>query len=150
MRRQAALSLRVRPHGDSHGRRSRDRSKRVCRVARVAIQVQRAADRAGARAAVPGWCRTAALIGQSRQPTPSGDGREVQVAGVGPRDKVKNVPGEMTMALSRRRFLRSLSMTGAAIRVGLPPLAAMLNMNGTAYAAPAKAGPIQPRFLFWF
>src|SRR5947209_303556 len=55
------------------------------------------------------------------------------------------------MALSRRRFLRSLSMTGAAIRVGLPPLAAMFNMNGTAYAAPAKAGlPIRPRFLFWF
>ena len=43
------------------------------------------------------------------------------------------------MALSRRRFLRSLSMTGAAIRVGLPPLAAMFNMNGTAYAATAKA-----------
>src|SRR3989442_5365931 len=78
---------------------------------------------------------------------PSGDGREAQVAGVGPRDKVLM---EMTMALSRRRFLRSLSMTGAAIRVGLPPLAAMFNMNGTAYAAPAKAGPIQPRFLFWF
>ena len=35
------------------------------------------------------------------------------------------------MALSRRRFLKSLSMTGAAIRVALPPLAAMFNMNGT-------------------
>src|SRR5438445_6572515 len=55
------------------------------------------------------------------------------------------------MSLSRRRFLRNMSMTGAAIRVGLPPLAAMFNLNGTAYAAAAKAGqPIQPRFLFWF
>jgi hypothetical protein len=55
------------------------------------------------------------------------------------------------MSLSRRRFLRNLSMTGAAIRVGLPPLAAMFNMNGTAYAAAAQtAQPIQPRFLSWF
>src|SRR5262245_61198990 len=55
------------------------------------------------------------------------------------------------MPLSRRRFLRSLSMTGAAIRVGLPSLAAMFNTNGTAYAATAAAAtPVQPRFLFWF
>src|SRR6266487_1879503 len=55
------------------------------------------------------------------------------------------------MQLTRRRFLRNLSMTGAAIRVGLPPLAAMFNMNGTAYAAAAQASqPVQPRFLFWF
>ena len=58
------------------------------------------------------------------------------------------------MPLSRRRFLRNMSMTGAAIRVGLPPLAAMFNANGTAYAATADvtaaATAIQPRFLFWF
>jgi hypothetical protein len=56
------------------------------------------------------------------------------------------------MPLSRRRFLRDMSMTGAAIRVGLPPLAAMFNGNGTAYAATADAAAttVQPRFIFWF
>jgi hypothetical protein len=57
------------------------------------------------------------------------------------------------MALSRRRFLRGISLTGAAIRVGLPPLAAMFNSNGTAYAAAAKnpaIAPIETRFLVWF
>ena len=54
------------------------------------------------------------------------------------------------MPLTRRRFLRNMSMTGAAIRVGLPPLAAMFNMNGTAYAATAKTAAIPSRFLFWF
>lgn len=57
------------------------------------------------------------------------------------------------MPLSRRRFLRSVSLTGAAARVGLPPLAAMFNSNGTAYAAtPAKnaGGPVEKRFLVWF
>jgi Protein of unknown function (DUF1552) len=55
------------------------------------------------------------------------------------------------MAVSRRRFLRNLSMTGAAIRVGLPPLAAMFNSSGTAYAAgAAAAAAVQPRFVFWF
>ncbi len=39
--------------------------------------------------------------------------------------------------LSRRRFLQGVSMAGAAIRVGLPPLAAMFTTNGTAYAATA-------------
>jgi len=44
-----------------------------------------------------------------------------------------------------------MSMTGAAIRVGLPPLAAMFHSNGTAYAAAAAAEPaVQPRFVFWF
>ena len=38
-------------------------------------------------------------------------------------------------------------MSGAAIRVGLPPLVAMFNSNGTAYAA-EKA--IDPKFVFWF
>jgi Protein of unknown function (DUF1552) len=54
------------------------------------------------------------------------------------------------MPLSRRRFLRTLSMTGAAIRVGLPPLAAMFNANGTAYAATPAATGVPPRFIFWF
>src|SRR5204862_218995 len=58
------------------------------------------------------------------------------------------------MALSRRRFLRNLSMSGAAIRVGLPPLAAMFNGNGTAYAAgsiaPGASQAIQSKFVFWF
>ena len=44
------------------------------------------------------------------------------------------------MPLSRRRFLRNMSMTSAAIRVGLPPFAAMFNSNGTAYAATAGVG----------
>ena len=54
------------------------------------------------------------------------------------------------MPLSRRRFLRNMSMTGAAIRVGLPPLAAMFNSNGTAYAATGADAAVQPRFVFWF
>ncbi len=55
------------------------------------------------------------------------------------------------MAISRRKFLRGVSLTGAAVRVGLPPLAAMFNSNGTAYAARDKGvGPVEPRFLIWF
>ena len=59
------------------------------------------------------------------------------------------------MQLSRRKFLRGVSLTGAMVRVGLPPLAAMFNSNGTAYAAPAgkvasAATPIETRFLLWF
>ena len=57
------------------------------------------------------------------------------------------------MQLSRRSFLRGASLTGAAVRIGLPPLAAMFNASGTAYAA-AKGGsgaaPIESRFLLWF
>ena len=56
------------------------------------------------------------------------------------------------MPISRRRLLRGISLTGAMVRVGLPPLAAMFNSNGTAYAAPGKgtASAIEPRFLIWF
>src|SRR3989475_8986466 len=58
------------------------------------------------------------------------------------------------MVLSRRKFLRGVSLTGAIVRVGLPPLAAMFNSNGSAYAAPGKAPsagtPIETRFLIWF
>jgi hypothetical protein len=37
---------------------------------------------------------------------------------------------------------------GAAVRVGLPPLEAMFDSSGTAYAATGKR--IEPRFVFWF
>jgi len=52
------------------------------------------------------------------------------------------------MPVTRRRFLHGVGMAGAAIRVGLPPLAAWFTTNGTAYAATAK--PVAPRFVFWF
>ena len=52
------------------------------------------------------------------------------------------------MKLSRRMFLKGVSASGAVIRIGLPPLAAMFNSNGTAYAS--SASPIEPRFLLWF
>ena len=48
------------------------------------------------------------------------------------------------MALSRRKFLRGVSLTGAMVRVGLPPLVAMFNSNGTAYAAPAFQNTSKP------
>ncbi|MBI3684118.1 MAG: DUF1552 domain-containing protein [Acidobacteria bacterium] len=50
-------------------------------------------------------------------------------------------------SLSRRLFLR-----GVGASVGLPPLVAMFNANGTAYAAPAgEAGKAIPtRFVLWF
>lgn len=56
------------------------------------------------------------------------------------------------MQLSRRTFLRGVSLSGAVVRVGLPPLAAMFNSNGTAYAAPAKQDPsgVETRFVLWF
>jgi uncharacterized protein DUF1552 len=54
------------------------------------------------------------------------------------------------MPLTRRRFLRNMSMTGAAVRVGLPPLAAMFDSNGTAYAATAADAAVPMRFVFWF
>ena len=56
------------------------------------------------------------------------------------------------MQLDRRKFLKGVSITGALVRVGLPPLAAMFNFNGTAYAAPGKKStvPIESRFLLWF
>ena len=38
---------------------------------------------------------------------------------------------------SRRTFLRGVGPRGALIRIGLPPLEAMFNTSGTAYAAPA-------------
>jgi uncharacterized protein DUF1552 len=55
--------------------------------------------------------------------------------------------------LSRRALLEGLSLTGARICVGLPPLVSMFNSNGTAYAAETPAGTeqaIESRFVFWF
>ena len=54
--------------------------------------------------------------------------------------------------LSRRRFLRGATVAGAAVRIGLPPLASMFNSTGTAYAAGTTgvAAPIESRFVFWF
>ena len=53
----------------------------------------------------------------------------------------------MRHPLSRRRFLRGLGAAGAAVRVGLPPLEAMFNSTGTAYAAESR---IPSRFVLWF
>jgi hypothetical protein len=50
--------------------------------------------------------------------------------------------------MTRRRFLRGVSLSGGIVRVGLPPLAAMFTSNGTAYAA--TRGPIEKRFVLWF
>ena len=58
----------------------------------------------------------------------------------------------MPSALSRRTFLRGVGVAGAAVRVGLPGLAAMFNSNGTAYAATNQAATekIANRFVLWF
>ncbi|MBM3754938.1 MAG: DUF1552 domain-containing protein [Acidobacteria bacterium] len=48
--------------------------------------------------------------------------------------------------IGRRSFLRGAGMAGA-VRLGLPPLAAMFNSNGTAYA---NGRTIESRFVFWF
>ncbi len=56
-------------------------------------------------------------------------------------------------AVSRRTFLKGLGCSGAMVYVGLPPLEAMFNSSGTAYAATGaagNAGPIESRFLLWF
>lgn len=54
--------------------------------------------------------------------------------------------------VSRRRFLGGITKAGSAITVGLPPLVAMFNSTGTAYAASANetATPIEKRFVLWF
>ena len=59
---------------------------------------------------------------------------------------------------SRRALLKGLTVAGARIAIGLPPLASMFNSTGTAYAAtPAAAAnaavvekPIETRFVLWF
>jgi len=55
--------------------------------------------------------------------------------------------------ISRRTFLRGAGLSGAAVQIGLPPLAAMFNSSGTAYAAETKRGTskaIESRFVLWF
>src|SRR5271165_2742068 len=54
--------------------------------------------------------------------------------------------------LSRRRFLRGVGLSGAAIRIGLPAFEALFDASGTAYAAGAGAAaqPIETRFVLWF
>ncbi|MBI1789413.1 MAG: DUF1552 domain-containing protein [Acidobacteria bacterium] len=55
--------------------------------------------------------------------------------------------------LSRRIFLKGLSLTQAPVVVGLPPLIAMFNSSGTAYAAgtgAVKSAPVEERFVLWF
>jgi hypothetical protein len=57
--------------------------------------------------------------------------------------------------LSRRIFLKGLTMSHSAVIVGLPPLVCMFNNTGTAYAADnitgAKTGGApEKRFVLWF
>jgi hypothetical protein len=56
--------------------------------------------------------------------------------------------------LSRRIFLKGLTLSQAPVVVGLPPLVSMFNSAGTAYAAaPANVKttkPIEKRFVLWF
>src|SRR5687767_13141482 len=56
------------------------------------------------------------------------------------------------MPVSRRSFLKGVGLGGAVVRVGLPPLAAMFNSSGTAYAAGGAktSAPIASRFVIWF
>src|SRR4051795_10895896 len=54
------------------------------------------------------------------------------------------------MPVSRRRFLKGMTLAGSAIQVGLPPLVSMFNSTGTAYAAEGASKPIESRFVFWF
>src|SRR5207253_3903788 len=51
--------------------------------------------------------------------------------------------------------LKGLTLAGGPICVGLPPLTAMFNATGTAYAATGASAarveaPIESRFVFWF
>jgi hypothetical protein len=52
--------------------------------------------------------------------------------------------------LARRQFLKGLTLAQVPVWLGLPPLAAMFNSAGTAYAATPAAAPIGKRFVFWF
>jgi hypothetical protein len=52
--------------------------------------------------------------------------------------------------VSRRKFLKGLTLAGGAVQVGLPPLVSMFNSTGTAYAANGVNKPIESRFVFWF
>src|SRR5947207_2779259 len=56
--------------------------------------------------------------------------------------------------ISRRALLQGVTASGARIVVGLPPLVAMFNSHGTAYAAGTRTAgsdkPIESRFVLWF
>src|SRR5499426_1682513 len=54
--------------------------------------------------------------------------------------------------LSRRTFLKGLTLTGTSVSVGLPPLISMFNAQGTAYAGAAqeREKAIETRFALWF
>ena len=55
--------------------------------------------------------------------------------------------------LSRRSFLKVVTLAGASASVGLPPLVSMFNATGTAYAAGdgfKNGSTIESRFLLWF
>ena len=56
--------------------------------------------------------------------------------------------------LSRRFFLKGLTLSQAPVIIGLPPLVSMFNSTGTAYAAEAnpakKTVPFGRRFVLWF
>ena len=54
----------------------------------------------------------------------------------------------MRAKLSRRTFLRGLALTQVPALIALPPLEAMFDSKGTAYAA--NPGPIETRFVLWF
>src|SRR5258708_25172149 len=54
------------------------------------------------------------------------------------------------MAVSRRSFLKGVGLGGMAVRIGLPPLAAMFNSSGTAYAANTVAGSMESGLVLWF
>lgn len=51
---------------------------------------------------------------------------------------------------SRRVLLKGMTLAGARITVGLPPLVSMFNSIGTTYAAEATTKPIETRFVLWF
>ena len=51
---------------------------------------------------------------------------------------------------SRRSLLKGMTMAGARIAIGLPPMASMFNSIGTSYAAETAPKPIEPRFVLWF
>ncbi len=51
---------------------------------------------------------------------------------------------------SRRTLLKGLTMAGARISVGLPPLVSMFNSIGTAYAEETAPKQIDSRFVLWF
>src|SRR5579871_2805660 len=57
--------------------------------------------------------------------------------------------------LSRRFFLKGVTLSHAPVIIGLPPLVSMFNSTGTAYAAETSSTlkpsvPIEKRFVLWF